>query len=129
LAKCSRNLNDIISKELAIWKNLCQFHFQQANINSLLSNKLTGLKNKAEIKSSKSIFLTFDTLQNSVNALDKLKEMSNNTFLVKYSYYRIFFTMNGLYILFPIHVLSVEQSSDINNSKLTNVEFSILVIV
>ena len=45
LAKCSRNLNDIISKELAIWKNLCQFHFQQTNINSLLNSKLAGVKN------------------------------------------------------------------------------------
>ena len=37
LAKCNRSLNDIISKELIIWKNLCQFHFQQAHINSLVT--------------------------------------------------------------------------------------------
>ena len=61
-----------------------------------LFDNLDGLKNKAEIKSSKSIFLTFDTLANSTLALEKLKEKSNNKFLVKYSYYRIFFTMNGL---------------------------------
>lgn len=39
LSKCNKSLNDIVNKELAIWKNLCQFHFQQTHINSLLNNK------------------------------------------------------------------------------------------
>lgn len=39
LAKCSKNLNVIITQELAIWKNLCQFHFHQTNINSMLISK------------------------------------------------------------------------------------------
>jgi len=39
LSKCSRGLNDIISKELTIWMNLCQFHFQQTNINSFLNKQ------------------------------------------------------------------------------------------
>ena len=39
LSQCNRNLNDIINKEIAIWKNLCQFHFHQTNINALLINK------------------------------------------------------------------------------------------
>jgi hypothetical protein len=48
LSQCNRNLNDIINKEIAIWKNLCQFHFQQTNINALLtkSNKIQGNKNE-----------------------------------------------------------------------------------
>jgi hypothetical protein len=37
LSKCNRNLNDLISNELKIWKNLCQFHFQQTNINSFVN--------------------------------------------------------------------------------------------
>lgn len=37
LSKCNKNLNDIITKELAIWKKLCQFHFQQASINVFLN--------------------------------------------------------------------------------------------
>ncbi len=38
LAKCSRNLNDVVSQELRIWKDLCKFHFQQTSINSIVSN-------------------------------------------------------------------------------------------
>lgn len=37
LSKCNRNLNDLVSNELKIWKNLCQFHFQQASINSFVN--------------------------------------------------------------------------------------------
>lgn len=44
LSQCNRNLNDLISSELKIWKNLCQFHFQQASINSFVNrlNKSSG---------------------------------------------------------------------------------------
>ena len=37
LSKCNQNLNKIISKELAIWQNLCKYHFQQTHINGLLN--------------------------------------------------------------------------------------------
>jgi hypothetical protein len=37
LSKCNQNLNKIISKELAIWQNLCKYHFQQSHINSMLN--------------------------------------------------------------------------------------------
>jgi hypothetical protein len=37
LSKCNQNLNKIISKELAIWQNLCKYHFQQSHINSILN--------------------------------------------------------------------------------------------
>ncbi len=49
LSKCNKNLNDIISKELTIWKNLCQFHFQQTHINSFLkkSNSINESDSKA----------------------------------------------------------------------------------
>ncbi len=70
------------------------------NENKVLDEKLfdnlEGLKNKTDIKNSKSIFLTFNTLENSVNAFNKLKTSSGDNFIVKFSYYRIFFTMNGL---------------------------------
>ena len=48
LSKCSRGLNQIISEELSMWKNLCKFHFQQTNINSLVSSSY-------QLKSAKSI--------------------------------------------------------------------------
>lgn len=43
LSKCTRGLNDIITQELTMWKNLCNFHFQQAHINSLV-NRVSTLK-------------------------------------------------------------------------------------
>jgi hypothetical protein len=48
LSQCNKNLNDIINKELAIWKNLCQFHFHQTNINAILTrtNKNQTTKNE-----------------------------------------------------------------------------------
>lgn len=42
LAKCSRGLNQVISQELTMWKNLCNFHFQQAHINSLVNRSPTS---------------------------------------------------------------------------------------
>lgn len=50
LSKCNRNLNDLISNELKIWKNLCQFHFQQTNINSFVNR----LQSTTATSSSKS---------------------------------------------------------------------------
>jgi len=38
LAKCSSGLNKLISQELTMWKDLCQFHFQQTAINFFVSN-------------------------------------------------------------------------------------------
>lgn len=58
-------------------------------------NSITGLKSKAQTKSSSSFFLTFDTVDSALDAYRKLKE-SNSDFRVKYSTYRVFFTMNGL---------------------------------
>ncbi len=54
-----------------------------------------GLTTKTETKSTKSYFLTFDTVANSVNAFRKLRKESPEC-RVKYSYYRVFFTMTGL---------------------------------
>lgn len=52
LSKCNKGLNQIITKEIAIWKNLCQFHFQQTNINVLL-NKQFKNNSKNEINNDK----------------------------------------------------------------------------
>ena len=48
LSKCSRGLNEIVSQELLIWKNLCKFHFQQTHINQLVKrpSQLADLKNE-----------------------------------------------------------------------------------
>jgi hypothetical protein len=46
LSKCSKSLNNIVTKELSIWKNLCQFHFNQTNINTFVNKSL-----KSQLKS------------------------------------------------------------------------------
>lgn len=33
LSMCNKSLNQVISKEILMWKNLCQFHFNQSQIN------------------------------------------------------------------------------------------------
>ena len=64
-------------------------------INTSVFDSLEGLKNKSETKSSSSYFLTFNTVPDAVNAYQKLRSESSD-YRIKYSYYRIFFTMNGL---------------------------------
>ncbi len=64
-------------------------------LNPTMFDGFEGLTTKTETKSTKSYFLTFDTVTNSVNAFRKLRKESPEC-RVKYSYYRVFFTMNGL---------------------------------
>jgi hypothetical protein len=64
-------------------------------IDGTVFDSLEGLTDKAETKSTNSFFLTFDNVGNAVNAFRKLRADSN-TYRVKFSYYRIFFTMDGL---------------------------------
>ncbi len=65
------------------------------SISASVFDGLEGLKSKSETKTSSSYFLTFDTITNAVNAYRKLRAESTD-YRVKYSYYRMFFTMNGL---------------------------------
>ena len=72
---------------------------------SLLDN-LTGLINKTNLTNNKTLFLTFDNNNNSLNALKFLRSKSFNKYHVKFSYYKLFFTINGL-----------TDKSDYNESK------------
>jgi len=72
---------------------------------SLLDN-LTGLINKTNLTNNKTLFLTFDNNNNSLNALKILRSKSFNKYHVKFSYYKLFFTINGL-----------TDKSDYNESK------------
>jgi len=65
------------------------------SIDSSVFDSLTGLVSQSETKSSSSYFLTFDNVTNSVNAFRKLRTDSTD-YKVKFSYYRVFFTVNGL---------------------------------
>jgi hypothetical protein len=40
ISQCNKSFFDIINKELAMWKNLCCFHFHQQHINQLLTKSL-----------------------------------------------------------------------------------------
>ena len=76
-----------------------------SKLNSSVFTSLEGLKSHTETKSTSSYFLTFNTVSDAVNAYKKLRNESSD-YRVKYSYYRVFFTMNGL-----------TESSDYNQVK------------
>ena len=76
-----------------------------SKLNSSVFESLVGLKSHTETKSTSSYFLTFNTVSDAVNAYKKLRNDSTD-YRVKYSYYRVFFTMNGL-----------TESSDYNQVK------------
>jgi hypothetical protein len=56
---------------------------------------LEGLQHKSETKTTNSVFLTFDTVENSLKAYKQLRSEQSET-RVKFSYYRLFFTIEGL---------------------------------
>lgn len=58
-------------------------------------NKLGGLVSCAETKTYNSYFLTFDTIENAAKAYTTLSE-DTKKYNIKFSYYRVFFTLNGL---------------------------------
>lgn len=58
-------------------------------------DKFTGLVDKSETKTTNSFFLTFDSVENSLKAYNQLHS-EQSLYKVKFSYYRVFFTMDGL---------------------------------
>lgn len=82
--------------------------------NATFANKvfdnLKGLSNRVESSGSNSLFLTFDNVTNSQAAFTKLRGESD--YRVKYSYYRVFFTITGL-----------QDSSDYNDVKKSMVDY------
>lgn len=66
-----------------------------APLASSVFDGLEGLQSRTETKSSTSWFLTFDNADHSLAAFKKLRSESSD-YRVKFSYYRIFFTMTGL---------------------------------
>jgi hypothetical protein len=65
------------------------------NISPSTFSGLSGLVNQAETKTTNSVFLTFDTSPSALAALRKLRTDHTNL-RVKFSHYRIFFTISGL---------------------------------
>lgn len=58
-------------------------------------SKFTGIVSNNKTKTTESYFLTFDTTQNAQDAYSLVKSTLPNV-LVKYSYYKVFFTVSGL---------------------------------
>jgi hypothetical protein len=58
------------------------------------ASRLTGLQSRTESSASSSLFLTFDTVENAKNAFSSLR--NERDYRVKFSYYRVFFTITGL---------------------------------
>lgn len=56
---------------------------------------LAGLESVTGTKSNASFFLQFDTVDNAVKAFRQLRT-ENSNYRMKFSYYRVFFTINGL---------------------------------
>jgi hypothetical protein len=75
-------------------------------------DELEGLINKTDFNNNKTLFLTFDTNDNSFNALKKLRINSYGKYLVRFSYYKLFFTIIGL-----------TDKSDYNTVKKGLIEF------
>ena len=60
----------------------------------ILFDNLEGITKVYPAKNNNLIFLTFDNINNSLNAFKLLKK--NKDLYIKFSYYKIFFTINGL---------------------------------
>ena len=63
------------------------------SLGSYNGSELTGLQQATQRENN--LFLTFDTIPNAVNAFNKLRT-EHRDWRVKFSYYRVFFTMVGL---------------------------------
>ena len=56
---------------------------------------INGIVNKSDLKNNNLFFLIFDTPTNALLGLKSLKNKSSN-YKIKFSYYKLFFTINGL---------------------------------
>ncbi len=73
---------------------------------------LEGLDHFHHSDGSSSCFLTFNNLENAVNAQKHIKTEYESSVKVKYAHYKIFFKMQGL-----------EESSDYNTVKKLHIDF------
>jgi len=75
-------------------------------------DNLEGLINKTNFTNNKTMFLTFDCNENSIKALKFLRLKSEENYSVKFSYYKLFFTINGL-----------SDDSDYNDTKKALIDY------
>ena len=79
-------------------------------IDPIIFDYLEGLITRSETKSTNTYFLTFDNVSNAAKAFNKFR--IDSTIRVKFSYYRIFFTIDGL-----------TESTDYNQVKKEFIEY------
>ena len=101
-------------------KTLMVRSFNNFKLNDLLFNELEGFENKSFKNDGNIVFLTFDTPQNSLNGLKTLKQKSSDL-KFKFSYYKVFFTINGLSDSDDYNVIKKDISDFIFNETGANV--------
>jgi len=89
-------------------------------IDGAMFDSLEGLTDQSETKSTNSFFLTFNNVGNAVNAFRKLR-VDSTTYRVKFSYYRIFFTMDGLTDSTDYNQVKKDLSDYVSKQTLSNV--------
>ena len=80
------------------------------DIDEKLFTNMTGLVSTNKTEKTGSYFLTFDNIDNSLESFKTLKQ--NNDVLVKFSHYKVFFTMNWL-----------TNDTDYNDIKTKHIKF------
>ena len=90
------------------------------NFNVNVLQNMTGLESSHLTEKSNSYFLTFDTTDNSLEALKMLKREHRNMVKVKFAHYRVFFTMQGLNETSDYNGIKTIHSELIQNSTKAN---------
>ena len=94
-----------------IGRTLLVKSFNNSELEESFFKDLEGLDKIATTKISNSVFLTFNNPENALTALRTLKNKSQ-TIRIKFSYYKIFFTISGL-----------QDSTDYNEVKKDLIDF------
>ena len=82
-------------------------------------SNLEGVVSMAKTKSSNSLFLTFDTVVNAVKAFTTINV--DSSYNVKFSYYRVFFTIDGLTDTTDYNQVKKEFTEYVSNLTKSNV--------
>lgn len=91
-----------------------------SSIDNNLFDSMDGLLNKVETKNSNSYFLTFDTVANALKTFHKIKAESDK-YYVKFSYYKVFFTIDGLNDTIDYNQVKQELTDFVNQQSPSSV--------
>lgn len=94
---------------------------QSNDFDSSMLSQMRGVSHTHHNESSNSFFLTFDTVKNSLSALRELKKNHGNDVRVKFAYYRVFFTMDGLESSTDYNTVKTQHRQLVNELSMGNV--------